>query len=228
MTISLYLYGYDIYLHECIHIHIFVHIYIYNSVDASVAAGSSAAGPSGAAWRCSGRWLQALASHTKMSIEHVHVYIYIHTCVYMYIYIIYICIHMYICMWIHIYLHIKCRCKHTHITHTPACMLVSWLLTQRSALPPTAVPWRWPLPRRWPPGMLGSDIAVDPLYPEGPSTQYLMPLVPKTIPLMVFGIKIIEYCLLGPSGPSFNSHNSRRCKPTCSGRSRWYRSFCQA
>ena len=31
------------------------------------------------------------------------------------------------------------------------------------------------------------------LNPEGPSTQYLRSLVPKTIPLMAFGIKILKY-----------------------------------
>ena len=39
-------------------------------------------------------------------------------------------------------------------------------------------------------------------YPEGPSTQYLRTLVPKTIPLMVFGTKGLKYWVLGPSGLS--------------------------
>ena len=40
-----------------------------------------------------------------------------------------------------------------------------------------------------------------PLYlPEGPSTQYLRSLVPKTILLMVFGTRVLKYWVLGPSG----------------------------
>ena len=38
------------------------------------------------------------------------------------------------------------------------------------------------------------------LFPEGPSTQYLRSLVPKTIPLMVFGTRVLKYWVLGPSG----------------------------
>ena len=37
-------------------------------------------------------------------------------------------------------------------------------------------------------------------YPEGPSTQYLRFLVPKTIPSMVFGTRILKYWVLGPLG----------------------------
>ena len=37
-------------------------------------------------------------------------------------------------------------------------------------------------------------------FPEGPSSQYLRSLVPKTIPLMVFGPRVLKYCVLGPSG----------------------------
>ena len=36
--------------------------------------------------------------------------------------------------------------------------------------------------------------------PEGSSTQYLRSLVPKTIPLMVFGTKGLKYMVLGPFG----------------------------
>ena len=35
--------------------------------------------------------------------------------------------------------------------------------------------------------------------PEGPRTQYLRLLVPKTILLMVFGNRILRYWILGPS-----------------------------
>ena len=38
------------------------------------------------------------------------------------------------------------------------------------------------------------------LFPEGPSTQYLRSMVPKTIPLMVFGTRVLNYGVLGPSG----------------------------
>ena len=38
-----------------------------------------------------------------------------------------------------------------------------------------------------------------PKYPEGPSTQYLRFLVPKTILLMVFGTRDLKYWVLGPS-----------------------------
>ena len=37
-------------------------------------------------------------------------------------------------------------------------------------------------------------------FPEGPSTQYLRTLVPKTIALMVFGTRVLKYWVLGPSG----------------------------
>ena len=37
-------------------------------------------------------------------------------------------------------------------------------------------------------------------YLEGPSTQYLRTLVPKAIEGMVFGIRVLKYCVLGPSG----------------------------
>ena len=36
--------------------------------------------------------------------------------------------------------------------------------------------------------------------PEGPSTQCLRLLVPKTIPLMLLGTRILKYWVLGPSG----------------------------
>ena len=36
-------------------------------------------------------------------------------------------------------------------------------------------------------------------YQEGPSTQYLRFLAPKTLPCMVFGTKIRKYWVLGPS-----------------------------
>ena len=37
-------------------------------------------------------------------------------------------------------------------------------------------------------------------HPEGPHTQYLGTLVPKTIPLMALGIRVLKYWVLGPSG----------------------------
>ena len=37
-------------------------------------------------------------------------------------------------------------------------------------------------------------------FPEGPSTQYSRTLVPKTIPLMVFGTRVLKYWVLGASG----------------------------
>ena len=36
--------------------------------------------------------------------------------------------------------------------------------------------------------------------PEGPSTQYLRLLVPKTMPLMVLGARNQKYRVLGPDG----------------------------
>ena len=38
-------------------------------------------------------------------------------------------------------------------------------------------------------------------YPEGPSTQYLRPLVPNTIHGMDVGTRVHKYWVLGPSGP---------------------------
>ena len=35
---------------------------------------------------------------------------------------------------------------------------------------------------------------------EGPSTQYLRTLIPKTIPLMAFGTRVLKYWVLGPAG----------------------------
>ena len=35
-------------------------------------------------------------------------------------------------------------------------------------------------------------------FPEGPGTQYLRSLVPKTIPLMVFGIRVLKHWVVGP------------------------------
>ena len=37
-------------------------------------------------------------------------------------------------------------------------------------------------------------------HPEGSSTKYLRTLVPNTKPLMVLGIRVFKYWLLGPSG----------------------------
>ena len=37
--------------------------------------------------------------------------------------------------------------------------------------------------------------------PEGPSTQYLRTLVPKTIEGMGFGTRVLRFWLLGPLGP---------------------------
>ena len=39
--------------------------------------------------------------------------------------------------------------------------------------------------------------------PEGPSTQYLRPLVPNTIKSMVFGTRVLKCWVLGPSGQGF-------------------------
>ena len=36
--------------------------------------------------------------------------------------------------------------------------------------------------------------------PKGPSTQYLRTLVPKTIPSRVFGTRVLQYWVFGPSG----------------------------
>ena len=35
---------------------------------------------------------------------------------------------------------------------------------------------------------------------EGPSTQYLRTLLPKTIPLVAFGARVLKYWVLGSSG----------------------------
>ena len=39
-----------------------------------------------------------------------------------------------------------------------------------------------------------------PKKPERPSIPYLRLLVPKTIPLMVFGTRVLDFWVLGPSG----------------------------
>ena len=38
------------------------------------------------------------------------------------------------------------------------------------------------------------------VYPEGPSSQDLRCLAPKTILLMAFGTRVLKYWVLGPSG----------------------------
>ena len=43
--------------------------------------------------------------------------------------------------------------------------------------------------------------------PEGPSTQYLRALAPKTIPLKVSGTRVLEYWVLGLSGPYIGPWN---------------------
>ena len=37
-------------------------------------------------------------------------------------------------------------------------------------------------------------------FPKGPSTQYLRTLVPKANKGMVFGTRVLQYWVLGPSG----------------------------
>ena len=44
------------------------------------------------------------------------------------------------------------------------------------------------------------------LCPEGPSTKYLRTLVPRTIPLMAFGTRVLKYWVLGPSGMAIWKH----------------------
>ena len=44
---------------------------------------------------------------------------------------------------------------------------------------------------------------------EGPSTQYLRTLVPKTIPLMAFGTRVPRYWVLGPSGSTLGGPGTR-------------------
>ena len=58
---------------------------------------------------------------------------------------------------------------------------------QTGALP---VPGLW----QWGQRMLWRD------YPEGPSAQYLRPLVPNTIKGLFFGTRVLKYWVLGPSG----------------------------
>ena len=43
--------------------------------------------------------------------------------------------------------------------------------------------------------------------PEGPGTQYFRTLVLKTIPLMVFGIRVLKYWLLGSSRLAWRLHH---------------------
>ena len=47
--------------------------------------------------------------------------------------------------------------------------------------------------------LLGADRTTG-KYTEGPSTQDLSLLVPKTIPSMAFGTKRLKFWVLGPSG----------------------------
>ena len=66
------------------------------------------------------------------------------------------------------------------------------------------------------PDLVRPDLA----YPEGPSTQCLMTLVPNTIQSMVFGARDLKYWVLGPSGidrtPQFHeAGQTRRTRPCC-------------
>ena len=53
-------------------------------------------------------------------------------------------------------------------------------------------------------GLLGTESATKLPYPEGPSTQHIRTLVPKTVKGMVFGTRVLEYWVLGPSGSFLN------------------------
>ena len=44
--------------------------------------------------------------------------------------------------------------------------------------------------------------------PEGPCNQYMRLPVPKTMPSMVFGTRVLEYWVLGPSGTDVRSKPS--------------------
>ena len=44
---------------------------------------------------------------------------------------------------------------------------------------------------------------IYPIVPKGPSTQDLRTLAPKAMEGMVFGIRVLKYWVLGPSGYSF-------------------------
>ena len=41
------------------------------------------------------------------------------------------------------------------------------------------------------------------VLPKGPSTQYSRTLVPKAMPFMVFGTRVLKYWVLGPSGTCY-------------------------
>ena len=62
---------------------------------------------------------------------------------------------------------------------------------------------KWTVRKLW--FLIGLEVAIEPrafqqYSPEGPSTQYLRTLVPKAIPLMVFGTRVVEYWVIGPAG----------------------------
>ena len=58
--------------------------------------------------------------------------------------------------------------------------------------------------------LLNSAVATSWTGPEGPSTQYLRSLVPKTILLMEFGTRDLEYWVFGPSVRYIIPCHSRR------------------
>ena len=67
------------------------------------------------------------------------------------------------------------------------------------------------------------------LFPEGPSTQYSRTLAPKTIPLMVFGTRVLQHWVLGPSGIGLGLEDDlvptlcslQQEEPSCSGLYPW-------
>ena len=59
-------------------------------------------------------------------------------------------------------------------------------------------------------GVGSAELVAVGAIPEGPSSQYLRSLVPKTIPLMVFGTKVLKNCALGLC--TFNGFGTRSLK----------------
>ena len=58
------------------------------------------------------------------------------------------------------------------------------------------------------------------MNPAGPRTHCLRTPVPNTIPLMVFGTRVLKYWVLGPSGEAFRA-GVRRVTSLCHPWIRW-------
>ena len=118
-------------------------------------------------------------------------YTYMYMCIYMYICVyIHICIHMYMHMRIYIYVDI-CMYISLHMPYSRRICRYRGSLAARVGPRCTSQKIRRGQDRAF--GTCSSDSMTLGINPEGSSTQYSRFLIPKTTPLMVFGIRVLGY-----------------------------------